>query len=63
VDNLLLDYLVIILYFAVMIGAGYWGLRRARSAEDYHSDERMRAWERRLEGPAPHRNDGYTGKD
>src|SRR5918998_156764 len=35
VDNLLLDYLVIALYFAVMIGAGYWGLRRARSAEDY----------------------------
>ena len=34
-DNLLLDYLVIALYFAVMIGAGYWGLRRARSAEDY----------------------------
>src|SRR3712207_5061743 len=28
-------YLVIALYFAVMIGAGYWGLRRARSAEDY----------------------------
>ncbi len=34
-DNLLLDYLVIALYFAVMIGAGYWGLRRARDAEDY----------------------------
>jgi solute:Na+ symporter, SSS family len=34
-DNLLLDYLVIALYFAVMIGAGYWGLRRARSADDY----------------------------
>src|ERR671911_633537 len=34
-DNLLLDYVVIALYFAVMIGAGYWGLRRARSAEDY----------------------------
>src|ERR687891_1448806 len=34
-DNQLLDYLVIALYFAVMIGAGYWGLRRARSAEDY----------------------------
>src|SRR3712207_7511074 len=28
-------YLVIALYFAVMLGAGYWGLRRARSAEDY----------------------------
>jgi SSS family solute:Na+ symporter len=35
VDNLLLDYVVIALYFAVMIGAGYWGLRRARNAEDY----------------------------
>ena len=34
-DNLLLDYVVIALYFAVMIGAGYWGLRRARSADDY----------------------------
>ncbi|HSK99901.1 MAG TPA: sodium:solute symporter [Rubrobacteraceae bacterium] len=34
-DNPLLDYLVIAVYFAVMIGAGYWGLRRARSAEDY----------------------------
>jgi len=31
----LLDYLVMLLYFAVMIGAGYWGLRRARNAEDY----------------------------
>ncbi len=81
-DNLLLDYLAIALYFAVMIGAGYWGLRRARSAEDYlvagrrlgpfmygllvslvvfvvvclltprPSEERMRAWERRLGGTA-----------
>jgi solute:Na+ symporter, SSS family len=34
-DNRLLDYVVIALYFAVMIGAGYWGLRRARSADDY----------------------------
>src|SRR5215216_1344808 len=34
-DNQLLDYVVIALYFAVMIGAGYWGLRRARSADDY----------------------------
>ena len=33
-DNAL-DYLVIALYFAVMIGAGYIGLRRARSADDY----------------------------
>lgn len=30
-----LDYAAIGLYFAVMIGAGYWGMRRARSAEDY----------------------------
>jgi len=35
VDNQLLDFVVIALYFAVMIGAGYWGLRRARSADDY----------------------------
>jgi solute:Na+ symporter, SSS family len=35
VDNQLIDYVVIALYFAVMIGAGYWGLRRARSADDY----------------------------
>lgn len=35
VGYMFLDYLVIALYFAVMIGAGYWGLRRARSAEDY----------------------------
>jgi solute:Na+ symporter, SSS family len=34
-DNQLLDYVVLALYFAVMIGAGYWGLRRARSADDY----------------------------
>src|ERR671919_2458517 len=30
-----LDYLIMLIYFAVMIGAGYWGLRRARSADDY----------------------------
>lgn len=30
-----LDYLVIGLYFAAMIGAGYWGLRKAGSTEDY----------------------------
>jgi SSS family solute:Na+ symporter len=30
-----LDYLVMLIYFAVMIGAGYWGMMRARSAEDY----------------------------
>jgi solute:Na+ symporter, SSS family len=34
-DNQLLDSVVISLYFAVMIGAGYWGLRRARNADDY----------------------------
>ncbi len=33
-DNLI-DYAVVVLYFALMIGAGYIGLRRARSAEDY----------------------------
>ena len=34
-DIQLLDFVVLALYFAVMIGAGYWGLRRARSADDY----------------------------
>jgi solute:Na+ symporter, SSS family len=34
-NNQLLDFVVLVLYFAVMIGAGYWGLRRARSADDY----------------------------
>jgi solute:Na+ symporter, SSS family len=33
--NNALDWLVVALYFAAMIVAGYWGLRRARSAEDY----------------------------
>ncbi len=33
-DNLI-DYVVVILYFAVILGAGYLGLRRARSADDY----------------------------
>jgi hypothetical protein len=33
VDSQLLDFVVLALYFAVMIGAGYWGLRRARSAD------------------------------
>jgi len=34
VDNQLLDFVVLVLYFAVMIGAGYWGLGRARSTDD-----------------------------
>jgi SSS family solute:Na+ symporter len=29
------DYAVVAFYFAVMAGAGYWGLRRAQSADDY----------------------------
>ena len=33
-DNAL-DYVVIAIYFAVMIGAGYIGLRQARNADDY----------------------------
>jgi len=33
--NNALDYLVVGFYFAAMIGAGYWGMARARSAEDY----------------------------
>ena len=27
-DTQLLDFVVLALYFAVMVGAGYWGLRR-----------------------------------
>lgn len=34
-DNLLLDYAVIALYFAMMIGAAYLGVKRARSTDDY----------------------------
>jgi SSS family solute:Na+ symporter len=34
-ENQLLDFVVLVLYFAVIIGAGYWGLKRARSADDY----------------------------
>ncbi|MBA2618195.1 MAG: sodium:solute symporter [Rubrobacter sp.] len=30
-----LDYLILGLYFVVMLGAGYWGLKRAGSTEDY----------------------------
>jgi SSS family solute:Na+ symporter len=30
-----LDYAVVIVYFVVMLGAAWWGLRRARSADDY----------------------------
>lgn len=33
--GIVFDYLVIVLYFAVLIGAGYWGLKRARNAEDF----------------------------
>lgn len=33
--SIVFDYLVIIAYFAVLIGAGYWGLKRATSAEDF----------------------------
>jgi solute:Na+ symporter, SSS family len=29
------DYAVIAIYFAVMLGSAYWGFRRARSADDY----------------------------
>ena len=30
-----MDYAVIIIYFAVMLGAAYWGYRRAKTADDY----------------------------
>lgn len=29
------DYVVIVLYFGVMIGAAYWGFKRARTADDF----------------------------
>jgi SSS family solute:Na+ symporter len=31
----MLDTIVIAVYFAVMLGAAYWGFRRARTADDY----------------------------
>jgi solute:Na+ symporter, SSS family len=30
-----LDYVVIVVYFGVMLGAAYWGYQRARTADDY----------------------------
>ena len=30
-----LDYIVIVIYFAVMLGAAWWGFRRAKTADDY----------------------------
>ena len=30
-----MDYAVVIVYFAVMLGAAYWGYRRAKTADDY----------------------------
>jgi SSS family solute:Na+ symporter len=30
-----MDYAVIVIYFAVMLGAAYWGFRRAKTADDY----------------------------
>jgi SSS family solute:Na+ symporter len=30
-----IDYLVILAYFAVMVGAGWYGMRRARTADDF----------------------------
>jgi SSS family solute:Na+ symporter len=31
----MLDYIVIALYFAVMLGAAYWGFRRAKNTDEY----------------------------
>ena len=31
----MVDTLVIVVYFAVMLGAAWWGFRRARTADDY----------------------------
>ena len=30
-----LDYIVVVAYFAVMLGAAWWGYRRAKTADDY----------------------------
>ena len=30
-----LDWIVVVVYFAVMLGAAWWGFRRARTADDY----------------------------
>jgi solute:Na+ symporter, SSS family len=30
-----LDYIVVVAYFAIMLGAAWWGYRRARTADDY----------------------------
>jgi SSS family solute:Na+ symporter len=30
-----LDYIVIVIYFAIMLGAAWWGYTRARTADDY----------------------------
>jgi SSS family solute:Na+ symporter len=30
-----LDWIVVVVYFAVMLGAAWWGYRRARTADDY----------------------------
>ena len=30
-----MDYVVVIIYFAVMLAAAYWGYRRAKTADDY----------------------------
>ncbi len=50
-DNLLLDYVVIALYFAVMIGAGYWApLLYVGRWCWAPSEQRMRAWGNKLGG-------------
>jgi SSS family solute:Na+ symporter len=58
-----------------MIGAGYWGLTRARSAEDYLvAGRRLGPFMYvgtlsavvlggSFKGPTPRHIDGYTGKD
>ena len=35
-DNQLLDFVVLALYFAVMIGAGYWGLTACCDEDGLH---------------------------
>lgn len=34
-DTVVLDYLVMVLYVVIILGVGYWGMRRSKSKSDY----------------------------
>ncbi len=61
-DNPLLDYLVKELYFAVMIGAGYWGVRRARSARRVRRDAIEKEWAPDARAPRREASSGISRK-